>query len=104
MIDLTQQILSLDAEVASELNHANAVSMEAKREADLHAEQSIEEAQQLFEKEKNSEAQQLAKSVKENRERAIENLQQKMEAFDNDVEIDALVEHLVGMAKDRICH
>ena len=62
------------------------------------------EAQQLFEKEKNSEAQQLAKSVKENRERAIENLQQKMEAFDNDVEIDALVEHLVGMAKDRICH
>ena len=101
MTDLTQKILSLDLETASELNHA--VSMEAKREADLYAEQRMEEAQQLFEKQKNSEAQQLAKSVKENRERALADLQKKMEAFDKDVEIDELVEYLVGVAKDRIC-
>jgi hypothetical protein len=103
MIDLTQKILSLDLETALELNHANAVSMEAKREADLRAEQLMEEAQKLFEKQKNSETKQLAKSVKEDRERAIFNLQQKMETFDKDVEIDALVEHLVSVAKDRIC-
>lgn len=103
MIDLTQKILSLDIEATLELNDANAVSMEAKREADLHAEQEMEKAQQLFEKQKNSEAEQLAKSVKEDRERAISNLQQKIETFDKDVKIDALVEHLVSVAKDRIC-
>jgi len=103
MIDLTQKILSLDLETALELNNANAVSMEAKREADLRAEQQMEEAQQLFEKQKNSESNLLAKSVKEDRERAINNMQQKMEAFDKDVEIDELVEHLVSVAKDRIC-
>ena len=103
MIDLTQKILSLDLEVASELNHANAVRMEVKKDAGLHAEQRMEEAQQLFEKQKNSEAQQLAKSVKEDQKRVIANLQKKMEAFDKDVEIDELVEYLVGVAKDRIC-
>jgi uncharacterized FlaG/YvyC family protein len=103
MIDLTQKILSLDVEATLELNHANTVSMEAKREADLRAEQRMEEAKQLLEKQKNSEAEQLAKSVKEDHKRAIDNLQQKMEAFDKDVEIDALVEHLVSVAKGRIC-
>ena len=103
MTDLTQKILSLDLETASELNHANAVSTVAKREADIHSEQRMEEVQQLFEKQKNSEAQQLAKSVKENRERALDDLQRKMEAFDKDVEIDESVEYLVGVAKDRIC-
>jgi len=103
MIDLTQKILSLDLEAASELNSANAVSMEAKREADLRAEERMEEAQQLFEKQKDNEVQQLSKSVKEDQQRAIRNMQQKMEAFDKDIEIDKLVEHLVSVAKDRIC-
>jgi vacuolar-type H+-ATPase subunit H len=103
MIDLTQKILSLDLEVASELNNANIVSMEAKREADLHAEQQIEEAKQLFEKQKNSEAKQLAKSVEDDRKRAIDNVQQKMETFDENVKIDELVEYLLTVAKDRIC-
>lgn len=103
MIDLTQKILSLDLEAALELNNASAVNMEAKREADLRAEQLMKEAQQLFEKQKKSEAQQLAKSVKEDRKRAIDNLQQKMETFDKGVEIDTLVEHLVTVARDRIC-
>ncbi|WP_415406170.1 hypothetical protein ACLHDG_10415 [Sulfurovum sp. CS9] len=103
MIDLTQKILSLDLETALELNNANAVSMEAKREADLRAEQCMAEAQHLFEKQKRSEAKQLAKSVKEDRKSAIDNLQQKMEAFDKGIEIDMLVEHLVTVARDRIC-
>ncbi len=104
MIDLTQKILSLDLEAALELNNANAVSMEAKREADLHAEQQMEEVQKLFEKQKNSEEKQLLKSVKKNREIAIDNLQKQMKAFDQNVEIDVLVERLVSVAKDRICH
>lgn len=103
MTNFTQKILSLDLKAASELNHTNAVSIEAKREADLRAEQRMEEAQQLFEKQKNSEVQQLVKSIKEDHKRAISNMQQKMEAFDKDVEIDKLVEHLVSVAKDRIC-
>lgn len=103
MIDLTQKILSLDLEAASELNHANAVSMEAKREADLHAEERMKEVQKLFEKQKNSEEKELVKSVRKNREIAIGNLQQKMKDFDNNVEIDELVEHLIVVAKDRIC-
>jgi hypothetical protein len=103
MIDLTQKILSLDMEVALELTNANAVSIEAKREADLRAEQQMEEVYQLFEKQKNSEAIQLVKSVEEERERAIDNLQKKMKTFDKKVEIDALVEDLLIMAKDRIC-
>ena len=103
MIDLTQKILSLDLETTTELNHANALSMETKREADLHIEQQMEEAQLLFAKQKNSEAKQLAKSVKEDQERAIDNLQQKMETFDKDVDIDNLVEHFLTVAKDRIC-
>jgi len=80
-----------------------AASMEVKREADLRAEQLLKDTQQLFEKQKNSEAEQLAKNVKEDRERVLADLQKKMEAFDKDVEIDELVEYLVGMAKDRIC-
>lgn len=103
MIDLTQKILSLDSESALEFNHANAVSIEAKREADLRAEQQMEEAQQLFEKQKNSESEQLAKRLKTDRKRAIDTLQKKMELFDKDIEIDSLVEHLVAVAKDRIC-
>ncbi len=103
MIDLTHKIFSLDLEAASEVNHANAVSMEAKREADLHAEQQMEKAQQLFEKQKKNETEQLAKSVKEDRKRALDNLQKKRETFDNDVEVDALVEHLVSVEKGRIC-
>ncbi len=103
MIDLTQKILSLDSEAALNLTNANAASMEVKREADLRAEQLLKDTQQLFEKQKNSEAEQLAKNVKEDRERVLADLQKKMEAFDKDVEIDELVEYLVGMAKDRIC-
>ncbi len=103
MIDLTQKILSLDKEFALELTNANTVNMEAKREADLHAEHQMEKAYQLFEKQKNSEAIQLVKNIKENRELAIENLQKKMKTFDKEVEIDALVEDLLTMAKDRIC-
>ena len=103
MTNLTQKMLSLDLKAASELNHANAVSIEAKREADFRAEQRMEESQQLFEKQKNSELQQLVKSIKEDHKSATINMQQKMEAFDKDVEIDTLVEHLVSVAKDRIC-
>ncbi len=103
MIDLTQKILSLDSEAALNLTNANAASMEVKREADLRAEQLLKDTQQLFEKQKNSEAEQLAKNVKEDRERVLADLQKKMKAFDKDVEIDELVEYLVGMAKDRIC-
>ena len=103
MTDLTQKILSLDVEAASELNHANAVSMKVKREADLRAEQQMEEVHQLFEKQKHREATELAKNIKEDRERAINNLKKNMENFDKEVEIDILVEHLVTVVKDRIC-
>ena len=103
MIDLTQKILSLDTEATLELNNANAVSVETKRETDLRAEQLMEEAQQLFIKEKNSEEKQLVKSVQEDREQANNDLHKKMETFDKDLDLDSLVEHLLMKAKDHIC-
>ena len=104
MTDLTQKILSLDTEVTLELNTVNAVSVEVKREADLHAYQLMEEAKQLFEKQKINDEKQLVKSVKEDREQATGDLQKKMEAFDENTEINTLVEHLIMVVKDRICH
>jgi phosphoenolpyruvate-protein kinase (PTS system EI component) len=103
MTDLTEKILSLDLETVLELNNANAVSIETKKEADLHAEQRMEEVQQEFEKEKESEAVQRAKDVKEDRKRVLDNLQKKMKTFDEEMKIDILVKDLVSIARDRIC-
>ncbi len=103
MTDLTQKILSLDLKAALELNNAYAVSMEAKREADLHTEQRMEETQKLFKKQKDNEAKDLAKSLKEYQQKTLDNLQKKMENFDKNVEIDNSLEHLLALAKDRIC-
>ena len=104
MIDLTQKILSLDLEITLELNNANVLSIEAKREADQRTKERMKEAQQLFEKQKSTEVKQLEKSLREDRKKEIDNLQKKMEAFDKWIEIDALVDQLVLIAKDRICH
>ena len=103
MTDLTQKILSLDLEVASALKDANAASIEAKKEADMHVDQQWEEVQKDFKEQKNREEKVLLKMREEERRSARDQLDQKKKTFDENVKIDALVEDLIEVAKERIC-
>lgn len=103
MIDLTQKLLELDKESVKALHAAEAAGMRGKKEADLRFEQKMEEARQLFEKQKDDDLEQLSKMLDGEREKAAEALHKKMAFFRENVNIDQLVEHLVKEAKDRIC-
>ena len=103
MTDMTQKILSLDLEAASVLKDANAASMEAKKEADIYADQQWEEVQKDFRKQKDREKKALLKMLEEERKSAREQLDKKKKTFDENVKIDVLVEDLIEVAKERIC-
>ncbi len=104
MTDLTGKILSLDLESASTLKDVKAVSVEVKKNADKHADQKIEESQKAFEKEKKSKAKVLEESFEEEKKRARSKLDKKIRAFDEHVKIDRVVEYLINVAKDKVCH
>jgi hypothetical protein len=103
MQDLTEKILSLDLEAASALKDAKAASVDAKMSADKHADQKMENAQQLFEEAKKSEAKVLSDRLEEEKKRARVSLDQKIKDFDERVKVDAVVEYLVNVAKERVC-
>ena len=103
MNGLTEKILALDAEADTALKKSAAAVQEVKREADLRAKRLIEEEQQLFEKQKESDTAALAEKVEAERRQALAVLHQKMEAFDESVDIDALVDYLLSVAKERAC-
>jgi len=103
MTDLTQKILSLDLEVASALKDANAASIEAKKEADMHVDLQWEEVQKDFKEQKNREEKVLLQMREEERKSARDQLDQKKKTFDENVKIDALVEDLIEVVKERIC-
>ena len=104
MTDMTQKIISLDLESALALNKALAASMEEKKEADLRVEKLWEEAESDFKKHKNHETEILEKSMIQNRDDMINAVHRKMEMFDKNVNIDVMVEDLLLVARDRICH
>ena len=104
MIEMTQKILALDSEAETALKNSAASVLEAMKEADLHAKGMIEEQQQLFEKQKESERAALAEKLERERHRSVAALQQKMEAFEASVDIDVLIGHLLSVAKERVCH
>ncbi len=103
MNELTEKILALDAEADTALKKSAAAVLDVKREADLSAKRLIEEEQQLFEKQKESDAAVLADKLEAERRRALAALHQKMEAFDKTVEFDRLIENLLAAAKERVC-
>ena len=103
MIDVTEKILTLDLEVESILSNINVVSMDAKHSADKKADQQIEVSQQAFEKEKKSKVKVLEASFEEEKKSARSRLDKKMRAFDERVKIDAVVEDLIKVAKEKIC-
>ena len=103
MTSLTEKILSLDLQSASVLQDAKVASSEAKKSADKYASQKMQEAQRIFEEEKESEATALTTSFEEERKRARFSLDQKMRTFDKDMKIDTVVEALLKVTKERIC-
>ena len=103
MMDLTQKLLELDGESIKALHSAEVTGMKLKKEADLRSEQKMEEARQLFEKQKKDDLERLSKMLDGGREKAAEALHKKMAFFRENVNIDQLVEHLLKEAKDRIC-
>jgi len=104
MVDLTEKLLELDRESVKVLHAAEAAAMKAKQEADLHSEKKMEEVQEQFEREKERNLRQLSEMLAEERKKAIDTLQRKQTAFQENVDIEQLVEHLAAVAKDRICH
>lgn len=103
MIELTQKILALDTESESALKKADAAALEVMKEADYHAARLIEEEQELFEKQKERDAVLLEEKLEMQRRQAIAALEQKMEVYDGSLDVEALIEHLLFVAKDRVC-
>jgi hypothetical protein len=103
MNELTEKILALDSEADTALKKSAAAALEVKREADRSAKRLIEEQQQLFEKQKESDAAALAEKLEAQRRRALAVLHQKMAAFDKSADIDKMTDSLLAAAKERVC-
>ena len=104
MIELTQKILTLDSESETVLKKADARALDVMKEADLHAGRLIEEEQQLFEKQKEYDAVLLEEKLEVQRRQAVIVLEQKMKAYESSFDVEALIEHLLSAAKDKVCH
>ncbi len=104
MIELTQKILTLDSESEIALKKADARALDVMKEADLHAGRLIEEEQQLFEKQKEYDAVLLEEKLEVQRRQAVIVLEQKMKAYESSFDVEALIEHLLSAAKDKVCH
>ena len=103
MIELTQKILSLDAEVATELKEADKASLHVIKKADLNARHITEKEQYLFEMKKERDTLSLQESLTLQRQEALVTLEQKMRAYDSSFAVDASVEQLLSAAKERVC-
>ncbi len=104
MIELTQKILTLDSESETALKKADARTLDVMKEADLHAGRLIEEEQQLFEKQKERDVAAQDEKLEVQRRQATAALKQKMKAYESSLDVEALIEHLLSAAKDRVCH
>ena len=103
MIELTQKILSLDAEVATELKEAETAALHVIKAADLQAKDLIEKEQHLFEMQKEYDRAALDKKLELKRQQSLQALEQKMNAYNRSFDIDVLVKQLLSEAKARVC-
>lgn len=103
MIELTQTILTLDAEYESALKRADAAMLERMKEADLNAERLIEKEQHRFETQKERDAALLEQELSLQRQEADSALDQRMKRYADSLDIDAMVEALFKVAKERVC-
>jgi len=103
VIELTQTILSLDTESEKALKMADISAVEAIKKADKQAAQMFSEAQHLFEKQKEQDMKLLKDKLVEKRRKTMDVLKQKMDYYNNTIEIEALTEELFSLAKDRVC-
>ena len=104
MIELTQKILTLDTKSETVLKKADARALDVMKEADLRASRLIEEEQQLFEKQKERDVAAVDEKLELQRRQAVIVLEQKMKAYESSFDVEALIEHLLSAAKDRVCH
>lgn len=103
MIELTQTILSLDTESEKALKMADLSALEAMKKADEQATQMFAEAQHLFEKKKEQDMKLLKDKLVEKHRKTMDVLKQKMDNYNNTIEIEALTEELFSLAKEHTC-
>ena len=103
MIELTQKILSLDAEVATELKEADKASLHVIKQADLSAKHLTEKEQHLFETQKERDTHSLQDKLTLQRQKSLLTLEQKMKAYERSFDVEAVVEQLLSMAKEKVC-
>lgn len=103
MKDLTENILALDANVASLLKSAKMQSDEAKRDADESGAEKIKILQKKFEEERKREKVELSKTLMSEIKDSKLKLEKKMKAFEASLDQDAAIDELVKRAKERIC-
>ena len=104
MMDLTQKILTLDRECDTKLKNVNSAAREAEIEVETLAASIREEKQLLLEEQKKAKMALLAREMDEAHKIAIAALQKKMKTFNKEVTVDRVVEHLLSVARDRVCH
>jgi hypothetical protein len=103
-MDLTEAILTLDKESESELENANVLNLKGKQEINIYAQNLKEETLESFENQKTQDSSELTKKLEQERQKAITELRRKMKDYDEKVDIDKLAEHLLSLAKERVCH
>ena len=103
MSELTQTILTLDAESEKALKTADVSALEAMEKADAQALQMLEEEQLLFENKKKNDIAALEEKMGEKRREAMKVLKQKMDTYDNALDVESLTQELLSVVKDRVC-
>mgnify|MGYP002067631489 CR=1 FL=1 len=103
-MDLTEAILTLDKESESELENANVLNLKGKQEIYIYAQNLKEETIESFENQKTQDSSELTTKLEQERQKAITELRRKMKDYDEEVDIDKLAEHLLSLAKERVCH
>ena len=102
-MNLTKALLTLDKESRSELKNENSADLNEKQNANNFIQKLKDETIALFENEKIEESTQLDLLLEQERVEAIDDLRQKMRKYNENVDIDALAEHLYQVAKERVC-
>jgi len=103
MTELTQNLLELDSTIKEELNMANKLAQEIVIASDVHAKSLMDEARELFDKEKENELEILSNKLEKKRLLAVEELKKNINKFDKDFDITKLVDRLILVAKEKVC-
>lgn len=103
MTELTQKLLLLDTQTYTELSKANHSAQKVMLEADILANEMIDEVKQHMKKQKERDLNSLFKKVEEQKKIETEALLKQMKDFDEDIKFDNLIEDLMSIAKKNLC-